>query len=118
MVKERRLRLRRKDNVMKGSARMNPKTIKELDIESNIEVVVGGKKKLYFNVLSLEDVPVNEVWCNEEELRNNGVADNTIATVRKLTKNEGLVTFFIANTASFGILTDSSIICIESSFIE
>ena len=89
MVKERRLRLRRKDNVIEGSARMNPKTIEELEIKKSIEVVIGGKKKLYFNVLPLEDVPINEVWCNEEELRANGVADNTIATVRKSTKDEG-----------------------------
>ena len=89
MVKERRLRLRRKDDVLKEYAKMNPKTMEDLGINNRIEVVIGGKKKLYFNVMPFENIPLNEVWCNEEELRANGVADNTIATVRALNKKEG-----------------------------
>ncbi|HDI32014.1 MAG TPA: hypothetical protein ENF80_04260 [Thermofilum sp.] len=79
---ERRLRLRRREDVPEGQARMNPKTMEELKIASSIEVVVGGKKRLRFKVLGLESVPEREVWCNAEELRVYGVADNTIATVR------------------------------------
>jgi len=61
---------------------MNPDTMKELRIETIIEVVIAGKKRLHFTVLPNDNVPRNEVWCNEEELRNHGIADYTIATVR------------------------------------
>lgn len=80
--KERRLRLRWKTNVTEGKAFMNPQTMKELDIEAKIEAVIAGKKKLHFTALPMEGVPRNEVWCNEDELRRQGVADKTIATVR------------------------------------
>lgn len=80
--RERRLRLRRREEVPEGQARMNPSTMGELDIGRIAEVVVGGKKRLRFIALPLDSVPPNEVWCNSEELRQRGVADNTIATVR------------------------------------
>lgn len=80
--RERRLRLRHNPSVPEGQARMNPQTMKELGIESRIEVVIAGKKKFLFNVLPNDGVPPNEVWCNEDELRSRGVADRTIATVR------------------------------------
>lgn len=79
---ERRLRIRRREDVPEGQARMNPKTMEDLKISNSIEVVIGGKKRLRFRVLGLESVPEREVWCNAEELRVYGVADNTIATVR------------------------------------
>ncbi|RLF08457.1 MAG: hypothetical protein DRJ64_00995 [Thermoprotei archaeon] len=82
VYKERRLRLRRREDVVQGSAKMNPKTMEELNIRSRIEIVIGGKKRLYFNAIPVENIPLNEVWCNSDELRANGVADNTIATVR------------------------------------
>lgn len=80
--RERRLRLRRRNDVPEGQSRMNPDTMKELGIEGKIEVVIAGKKKMQFAVLPNDDVPRNEVWCNEEELRRYGIADYTIATVR------------------------------------
>jgi len=81
-VRERRLRIRRRDGVPRGQARMNPRAMEYLGIRDRVEVVVGGKKKLLFTVLPLETVPENEVWCNADELRELGVADNTIAAVR------------------------------------
>ncbi|MEZ0345404.1 MAG: hypothetical protein ABWK01_02520 [Infirmifilum sp.] len=80
--KEKRLRLRRKDEVPEGKAYMNPVTMSELGITSSIEVVIAGKKKLYFTSQPLDNVPPNEVWCSTDELKTQGVADNTIATVR------------------------------------
>jgi len=79
---ERRLRLRRREDVPEGQARMNQKTMEELKISEFIEVVIGGKKRLKFKVTGVDSVPEREVWCNSEELRVHGVADNTIATVR------------------------------------
>jgi len=80
---ERRLRLRRKDEVSEGLARMNPKTMEQLQIKDKIEVVIAGKKKGVWSVLASESVSENEVWMNSEELRRRGIADNTIATVRR-----------------------------------
>ncbi len=81
--RERRLRIRRREDVPPGQARMHPDTMKELNIEDRVEVVIGGKKRLTFTVLGLDAVPRNEVWCNADDLRMFGVADNTIATVRR-----------------------------------
>ncbi len=85
--REKRLRVRRKDVVEKGWAKMNPKAIQYLNIKDKVEIVVSGgggagPKKLVLNVLASNDVPENEVWCNADELKTLGIADNTIATVR------------------------------------
>ena len=79
---EKRLRVRRNEQVPPGQARMNPKTMEYLGIEEEVELVVAGKKRLCFKALPLEAVPENEVWCNAEELRGYGIADYTIATCR------------------------------------
>lgn len=79
---ERRLRIRRRQEVNRGLAKMNPNTMKELGITDTLEVVIAGKKRYRFKVLPDENVPAREVWCNDEELREYGIADNTIATCR------------------------------------
>ncbi len=79
---ERRLRLRRREEVGRGLAKMNPRMMEELGITTELEVVIAGKKRYRFRVLSDESVPEREVWCNEEELREYGIADNTVATCR------------------------------------
>lgn len=85
--RERRLRIRRRNDVDEGKAKMNPEVMKELDIADTVEVVlVGGgsrERRYVFTVIPSEDVPRNEVWCNEEEMRRLGVADNSIATIRR-----------------------------------
>ncbi len=80
---ERRLRLRRRDDVNPGMAKMNPKTMTELGVTDTLEVVIAGKKRYRFKVLPLDAVPEREVWLNEDELREQGIADNTIATCRR-----------------------------------
>jgi hypothetical protein len=80
---EKRLRLRRRDEIEKGSSKLNSTTYKFLQISSRIEVVVAGKKKLELNAIPLSDIPENEVWINTEEMRVQGLSDNSIATVRK-----------------------------------
>lgn len=79
---EKRLRLRRKDDIEKGSSRMNPETYKFLRISGRIEVVVAGKKKLELNAMPLSGIPENEVWINADEMKVAGLSDNSIATVR------------------------------------
>lgn len=79
---ERRLRLRKKADVAPNAARMNTKVIQELQIKERIEIVIAGKKKLELNVIPVDDVPPNEVHCNEATLTRSGIADNSIATIR------------------------------------
>lgn len=81
-ARERRLRIRRRDEVPRGQARLNPRAIEYLGIKDRVEVVVGGKKRYVFRALASEAVPENEVWCNTDELKELGVADNTVAAVR------------------------------------
>lgn len=76
------MRLRRREEVPEGKALMNPRTMTELNITSEIEVVIAGKKHYFFQVSPRDDVPSNEVWCNSDQLKILGIADNTIATVR------------------------------------
>ena len=79
---EKRLRIRRVPSIPPGQVRVNPKTMEYLHLGDKIEIVVAKKKRLVFKVFSLEEVPENEIWGNEEELRSHGIADYTIATCR------------------------------------
>ncbi|RLF11530.1 MAG: hypothetical protein DRJ98_03280 [Thermoprotei archaeon] len=79
---EKRLRLRRMEGVVEGEAKVNPRTMEYLGIESLLEVVIAGKRKFTFKALPSESTPANEVWINPNEARMKGIADNSIATVR------------------------------------
>lgn len=61
---------------------MNPRAMEYLSIKDRVEIVIGGKRRFIFTVLPFERVPENEVWCNADELKELGVADNTIAATR------------------------------------
>ena len=80
---EKRLRLRRRDEVDRGVGKLNSQTCKFLQISNKMEIVVAGKRKLALTVLPLSDVPENEVWINTEEMKIQGLSDNSIATIRK-----------------------------------
>jgi len=80
---EKRIRLRRKLDVDPEYAKINPSLAKAIEAEDLVEVVVAGRFRKVFNVVLDESVPQNEVWCNEELLKEHGVADNSIATIRK-----------------------------------
>lgn len=79
---ERRMRVKRNDQVKEGEGKMNPQTAQQLGISSQFEVVVAGKRKLLLKVVPAADVPAGEVWANPEEMASAGVADNSIATIR------------------------------------
>ena len=81
-VLERRIRVRRRDEVKPEYAIINSKLANELEIKDYLEIVVAGKKRLKFKVHIKDEVPEKEVWCNSDVLRENGIADNSIATVR------------------------------------
>jgi len=81
-VKEKRIRVRLKSDVKEGELHISPSLAQELDIKDSAELSVPGKKKMRFKVILNEGVPLGEVWVNEEVMKERGVADNTLATVR------------------------------------
>ncbi|MEM0321742.1 MAG: hypothetical protein QW613_05020 [Thermoprotei archaeon] len=81
---EKRLRLRKKMDVAPTVARMNSKVVQELRIKDKIEIVIAGKRRLELSVVPIDDIPPNEVHCNESTLTRSGIADNSIATIRAL----------------------------------
>lgn len=84
-VKQKRMRLRHRIEVERGKSYLNPDTMNFLEVEDGqeIEIVVVKKKKFRNVVFSKSEVPINEVWMNPDELQEKGIADNSIATVRK-----------------------------------
>jgi len=80
---EKRVRARRRDDVKKGECKINPKLASTLNISDYMDLIVAGKKRLVLKVILLDSVPENEVWCNLEELREQGIADNSIVTIRR-----------------------------------
>ena len=80
---EKRLRVRRKPEIEPGNAKMNPQMMKELQIIDEIEIVIAGKRKCILKVRGDEKVPLREVWASAEEMKRLGIADNSIATIRR-----------------------------------
>jgi|BEDMetMinimDraft_2_1075160.scaffolds.fasta_scaffold05529_2 hypothetical protein len=81
--KEKRLRLVLSDDIKEGKAKMNEKIANELGIADKLEAVVGGKKKIVFNVILSSEVPPEQVIINTSEAKTYGIANNTIATIRR-----------------------------------
>ena len=80
---EKRLRIRRREDVSAGNSKMNSRMAQQLGISDEIEAIVAGKSKGKWKTLQNESVPANEVWMNSDELKAKGIADNTITTIRK-----------------------------------
>jgi hypothetical protein len=80
--RERRLRLRFRNELKKDVAKLNPAVLKELGEGEFVEVVVAHRHRFRYKVEPDENVPENEVWVNGEDLPEYGIADNSIATVR------------------------------------
>ncbi len=70
-----------------GLAKLNLKVAQELGVNDEMEAVVAGKTKGRWKILSTDSIPSNEVWMNGDEMKARGLADNTIATVRKPRQN-------------------------------
>jgi len=86
-VSEKRIRIRRVASVEEGKAKISPTLAKELELKDDmVEIVVAGRKSLQLLPVVDEGVPQNEVWVNEDLLKNMGIADNTIATIKRIAK--------------------------------
>ena len=82
-LSEKRMRIRSREDVMAGNSKMNSKMAEPLGVSDDVEAIVSGKWKGKWKVALVESVPANEIWMNGEELKAKGIADNTIATIRK-----------------------------------
>jgi len=82
-VPEKRLRVRRVDGIDSGMAKMNSNMMKQLQISDKIEIVIAGKRKCILTVLADDNVPEREVWANPNQMASLGIADNSIATIRR-----------------------------------
>lgn len=81
--KEKRLRIKYSENVKEGRAVINENLAKELDIKDSLEVVIGGKKKLVLTAILSQDAPNDQILVNPSQAKSSGIADNSIATIRK-----------------------------------
>jgi hypothetical protein len=79
-VRERRIKLRYGEAVKQGTLHINPALAKELSITDYAEVSVHGRR-VRLKVVLDEGVPPSEVW-GSSDLRNYGIADNSIVTLR------------------------------------
>lgn len=82
-IPEKRLRLRGREDVGSGNSKINLKMAEQLGISNEVEAIVAGKSKGQWKTMPTESVPANEVWMNYDEMKLKGIADNTIATVRR-----------------------------------
>ncbi len=84
-VVERRVRIIYDDHLPKDLAKISQELASEIRVSEGdlVEIVIGGKKKLVYKALVASGVQYNTVFCNSEELRLNGVANNSIATIRR-----------------------------------
>jgi len=84
-ITEKRIRVKYDETLPAGYAKFSKKLAELLGITENdmVEIVVAGRKKFIYKSMIVEDTDVNTVYCNPSELKPNGVADNSIATIRK-----------------------------------
>ncbi len=84
-IREKRIRVRWDENTPLGSVKIHKELAESLGIKEGnmVEIVVAGRHKFIYKAILVEEGEVNEVYCNPEELRERGVADKSIATVRK-----------------------------------
>lgn len=85
VLREKRIRIKYDETLAENTAKVPKDLAEALGIKEGdtIEIVVAGKKKFLFKAIIIDETGTNYVYCYPEELREKGVADNSIATLRK-----------------------------------
>ncbi|MGC8953569.1 hypothetical protein [Desulfurococcus amylolyticus] len=83
---EKRVRIRFDRTLNEPIAKIPSALASMLDIKNDerVEVVVAGRKRFEFKALVFESTDENVVYVYPGEIEKNGVADNSIATIRKV----------------------------------
>ncbi len=81
-IREKRIRVRLKPDIPPEELYLSPALAKYIGVKEKAELSVPGKKRMSFKAVIRDDIPENEVWVNEDLMRERGVADNSLATVR------------------------------------
>jgi len=87
---EKRVRLKYDSSLKREEARVNPQLARELDIKDKLEIVVAGRHRFVFRAVIDDEVEYNRIHVNPELMEENGVADNSIATIRSYRGTERL----------------------------
>jgi antitoxin component of MazEF toxin-antitoxin module len=84
-LSEKRLRVKYDESLKEPIAKISKPIAGMLGIKDgdSVEVVVAGRKKFMFKAVIIESQEENTIYVYPEELKINGVADNSIATLRK-----------------------------------
>jgi anaerobic selenocysteine-containing dehydrogenase len=80
--KEKRIRLLYDESVSEEEAKISPALAKELGIKDFVEISVAGRKRFRLKVRIDENASPNYVYVNPELMKRNGVANNSICTIR------------------------------------
>jgi len=85
ILSEKRLRVKYDESLKEPIAKIPKPIAGMLGIKDgdSVEVVVAGRKKFMFKAVVIESQEENTIYVYPEELKINGVADNSIATLRK-----------------------------------
>lgn len=82
---EKRIRIKYEETLPENTVKISSNLAKMLDISKDdyAEIVVAGRKRFIYKVIIEEGLDPNIIYCNPSELSVKGVADNSIATIRK-----------------------------------
>jgi len=85
ILKEKRIRIRFDESLPEGAAKVPKDLARMLGIKEGdkIEIVVAGRKKFVFTATLIDEEGTNLVYVYPEDLKEKGVSDNSIATLRK-----------------------------------
>lgn len=85
VISEKRIRVKYDQSLPEDQLKIHKDLATMLGLKQgdSVELVVAGKKKLVFKAVIADNVDQEVVFCNPNILVKNGVADNSIVTVRK-----------------------------------
>jgi len=82
-LREKRIRLRYSPDVSPDQAKISSRLAKELGISEYIEMTVAGRKRFRFKAIIDDSVPYDYIFVNPDLMRQYGIADNSMCTIRK-----------------------------------
>jgi hypothetical protein len=82
VLKEKRVRIKYDPSVKPDSAKLSGDLARVLGIVDRVELVVAGRAKFVLNAIVDEEVEADRVHVNPDFMREEGVSDNSIATIR------------------------------------